>query len=102
LSGLALPKEKPMAQAVKPANLPTNAMPTEGYVLAVDGKLKTRYDTSEAAVAAATKLKQSFPMVQTAVYDAAARVYTKIDPGTPAAQQGKQDEKKKKNEEDAT
>jgi hypothetical protein len=68
-------------------------MPTEGYVLAVDGKFKTRYDTSEAAVAAATKLKQSFPMIQTAVYDAATGVYTKIDPGTQTAEK-KQDEKK--------
>jgi hypothetical protein len=82
-----------MAQIIKPVNLPTNAMPTEGYVLAVDGKLKTRYDTSEAAVAAATKLKQSYPMIQTAVYDAAARIYTKIDPGTPAAEQKKSGDK---------
>ncbi len=91
-----------MAQAVKPVNLPTNAMPTEGYVLAVDGKLKTRYGTSEAAAAAATKLKQSFPMVQTAVYDAAARIYTKIDPGTPVVQQSKQDEKNKNEEKEGT
>lgn len=83
-----------MAEAIKPANLSTNAMPTEGYVLAVDGKLKTRYDTSEAAVAAATKLKQSFPMIQTAVYDAAAGIYIKINPGMPIAEQKKQDKKK--------
>jgi hypothetical protein len=82
-----------MAQPTKPANLSASAMPTEGYVLAVDGKLKTRYDTSEAAVSAATKLKQSYPMIQTAVYDAAARIYTKIDPGTPAAEQKKSGDK---------
>jgi hypothetical protein len=90
-----------MAQAIRPANLSANAMPTEGYVLTVDGKLKTRYDTSEAAVAAATKLKQSYPMIQTAVYDAAARVYTKIDPGMSAAEQKKQDDKKEEKEEEA-
>ena len=36
----------------KPANLRANAMPIDGYVLSVDGKLKTRYDSSKDAIAA--------------------------------------------------
>lgn len=63
----------------KPANLRANAMPTEGYVLAVDGKLKTHFDTASAATAAAIKLKQSFPVLQVAVYDAKERAYTSVE-----------------------
>jgi hypothetical protein len=63
----------------KPANLRANAMPTEGFVLAVDGKLKTRFETSKEAMAAGAKLKQSYPVIQVAVYDAAERAYTPIE-----------------------
>ena len=65
--------------ATKPANLRANAMPTDGYVLMVDGKLKTRYDTSEQAMTAATKLKQSFPVIQVAVLDAAGQKSTPVE-----------------------
>jgi hypothetical protein len=65
--------------ATKPANLRANAMPTDGYVLVVDGKLKTRFDTSEAAVTAGTKLKQSFPVIQVAVLDAAGQKSTPVE-----------------------
>jgi len=64
--------------ATKPVNLRANAMPTDGYVLIVDGKLKTSYDTSEAAMMAGTKLKQSFPVIQVAVLDAAERISTPV------------------------
>ncbi len=74
-------KEQPVIQnATKPGNLRANVLPTEGYVLSVDGKLKKRFETADAAAAEGTKLKQSFPMIQVAVYDAAARSYTPIVP----------------------
>jgi hypothetical protein len=63
----------------KPANLRANAMPIDGYVLSVDGKLKTRYESSKDAMAAGTKLKQSYPIIQVAVYDAAQRNYTPVE-----------------------
>jgi hypothetical protein len=63
----------------KPANLRANAMPIDGYVLSVDGKLKTRYESSKDAIAAGAKLKQSYPMIQVAVYDAAQRNYTPVE-----------------------
>ena len=63
----------------KPANLRANAMPTDGYVLAVDGKLKTRFETSQEAITAGAKLKQSFPVIQVAVYDAAERKYAPLE-----------------------
>lgn len=60
--------------AKRTANLRANAMPVDGYVLSVDGKLKTRYENSSEAMAAALILKQSFPAIQVAVYDAAQRI----------------------------
>ena len=69
-----------MTQATKkPTNLSVNAMPTDGYVMAVDGKLKTRYESESDAKTAASKLKQSYPVLQIAVYDAAQRTYTAVD-----------------------
>jgi hypothetical protein len=68
-----------MSQDKKPANLRANAMPTDGFVLAVDGKLKARYETAKEAMTAGEKLKQSFPVIQVAVYDAAARKYTLVE-----------------------
>lgn len=62
----------------KPTNLRANIMPINGYVLSVDGKLKTRFDTSDEAMTAAVALKQSYPVVQIAVYDAAARGYSPV------------------------
>lgn len=63
----------------KPVNLRANVMPTEGFVLAIDGKLKGRYETAKEAMTAGTKLKQSYPVIQVAVYDAAQRAYTPIE-----------------------
>ena len=64
---------------VKPATPRANAIPIDGYVLSVDGKFKTRYESSGEATAAATKLKQSYPVIQIAVYDAAQRTFTAVD-----------------------
>jgi hypothetical protein len=62
----------------KPASLRANAVPVDGYVLSVDGKLKTRYESSEEAMAAGSTLKLSFPAIQVAVYDAAEGVSTPV------------------------
>ena len=71
----------------KPVNLRANAMPTDGYVLAVDGKLKTRFDTAQEAMAAGSKLKQSYPVIQVQVFDATARMYTPVEAqAEPAAE----------------
>jgi hypothetical protein len=63
----------------KPANLRANAMPVDGYVLSVDSKLKTRFDTEKEAMAAATKLKETYPVIQVAVYDAVERKYSPVE-----------------------
>ena len=62
----------------KPGNLRADVMPKDGYVLSVDGKLKTRYLTSEDAMTAGLKLKQTYPVIQVSVFDAAARSYAPV------------------------
>lgn len=71
--------ELKLNEAKKPANLRADVMPIDGYVLSVDGKLKTRYDTSKEAMTAASRLKQKYPVIQVAVYDAAARIRTLVE-----------------------
>jgi hypothetical protein len=75
-----------MAENVKtPTNLRANVRPTDGYVLAVDGKWKQRYETSREAVAAGEKLKEKFPVVQITVYDAVEETYSAVNAAdTPA------------------
>ena len=74
------PKEEiKLQETKKPSNLRANAIPTDGFVLSIDGKLKTRYESAKDATAAAAKLKQSYPVIQVAVYDAIARVYTPVE-----------------------
>ena len=59
----------------KPTNLRADVMPIDGYVLSVDGKLKSRFQTSEEAMTVGLKLKQDYPVVQVAIFDVAARSY---------------------------
>jgi hypothetical protein len=68
------------ADTKTPANPRADAIPADGYVLSVDGKLKARYETSKEAMTAGSKLKQSFPVIQVEVFDAAKRVYTPVEP----------------------
>jgi hypothetical protein len=63
----------------KPKNLSANVMPPDGYVLTVDGKLKTRYETETEAVAAGSKLKQKFPMIRVSVFEPVGRTYTPVE-----------------------
>jgi hypothetical protein len=68
-----------MSEAPKKAeNLRANARPTDGYVLSIDGKLKARYETPDQAMSAALKLKESYPVIQVAIFNAAEQTYTSI------------------------
>jgi len=62
----------------RPTNLRANIMPTNGFVLTIDGKMKTHYETEAEATAAGSALKQRFPVIQVSVYDAAGHVYTLV------------------------
>ena len=66
-------------ETIRAKNLRANAVPADGYVLSIDGKLKTRYETEGEATAAGTKLKQSFPVIQVSVFDAVARTYAPVE-----------------------
>jgi len=63
----------------KPANLRADVMPADGYLLSVDGKLKKRYDIAQEAMTEGSKLKQKFPIVQVAIYDAAEQKFTPVE-----------------------
>jgi hypothetical protein len=66
----------------KSENLRANVRPRDGYVLSVDGRLKQRYETSKEAMTAGEKLKERYPVVQIAIYDAAGETYTAVTAAT--------------------
>ena len=71
-------------EARTPVNPRANVMPRDGFVLTIDGKMKTRYETEAEATAAGSALKQRFPVIQVSVYDAAGHVYTLVkEPASP-------------------
>jgi hypothetical protein len=61
------------------ANPPANIRATEGYVLEVDGKFKSDYETSAAAMKVALELKKKYPQIQVKVYDAKERTRTPVE-----------------------
>ena len=63
----------------RPKNPRANALPTEGYVLEVDGKFKSEYGSSEAAMKAGLELKKKYPQIQVIVYDAKERTRTMVE-----------------------
>ena len=63
------------AKTVMRADLP----PTEGCALMVDGKFKLDYADMTAAMKVARELKGKFPVIQVAVYDAAAKSRTPVE-----------------------
>jgi hypothetical protein len=54
-------------------------MPTEGFGLEVDGRMKTVFPTLQAALKRAHDLKAEFPMLQIKVYDAAEKTSTLLE-----------------------
>jgi len=64
--------------ATRPKNPSPNLLPTESYVLEIDGKYKTEYQTSEDALKAGLGLKKKFPFIQVYVYDAKERTRTLV------------------------
>jgi hypothetical protein len=55
-----------------------NLTPTDGYVLEIDGKYKTEYQTLEDALKGGLELKKKFPFLQVYVYDAKERTRTLV------------------------
>ena len=63
----------------RPKNPSASTIPSEGYVLEIDGKLKSEFETSEAAMKSALELKKKYPQIQVNVYDAKERVRTLVE-----------------------
>ncbi len=53
-------------------------LPTTGYALEVDGRLKTEFETKEGARAGAEELKKRLPMLRVKVYDAETKTKEEI------------------------
>lgn len=62
----------------RPKNSSANVLPTEGFILQIDGKLKSQYETPEQAMKAGLELKKKYPFLQVIVYDAKARTRTVV------------------------
>ena len=53
-------------------------LPTSGYALEVDGRLKTEFTTRDGAKAGAEELKKRFPMLRVRIYDAKTRTREEV------------------------
>ena len=75
-----MPPLKTQPEELRPRN-PQRAdiIPTEGFAMVVDGKLKASFDDEQVAKAAGEKLLEKFPMLRVEVYDAKTRVRTKVE-----------------------
>ena len=72
--------EQPVSNGrMRPKNPSANILPTEGYVLEIDGKFKSEYETSEQAMKAGLELKKKYPQIQVKIYDAKARTRTPVE-----------------------
>ncbi len=77
-------KEPAVEQPVKngtarPKNPPANISPTDGYVLEIDDKFKSEFESSEDAMRAGLELKKKYPHIQVKVYDAKKRTRTLVN-----------------------
>ena len=53
--------------------------PSAGFALSVDGKFKLDYPDMDGAMKVARELKKKFPVIQVAVYDAAAKIRMPVE-----------------------
>ena len=63
----------------RPKNPSANVMPTEGFVLQIDGKFKSEYESPERAMKAGLELKKKYPFLQVIIYDAKERTRTLVE-----------------------
>lgn len=66
-------------KAKMPKNLQANVLPTEGYVLEIDGKMKSHHPTAEAAEKAGLELKRKFPIIKINVFGVKDRTRTPVE-----------------------
>ena len=63
----------------RPKNPSANTIPSVGYVLEIDGKFKSEFETSETALKAAVELKKKYPQIKVNVYDAKEHTRTLVE-----------------------
>lgn len=66
----------------RPKNPSANVLPSEGYVLEIDGKFKSEYETSEQAMKAGLELKKKYPQIQVNIFGAKERTRTLVEVGS--------------------
>ena len=72
--------EEDQAEELRPRNAQrADIIPTEGFAMVVDGKLKAGFEDKQVAQAAGAELLAKFPMLRVEVYNAETRVRTKVD-----------------------
>ena len=71
-------EESESNEVARPKNPSANTIPSEGYVLEIDGKFKAEFATPDAAMKSALDLKKKYPQIQVAVYDAKEHARTLI------------------------
>jgi hypothetical protein len=62
----------------RPKNPSANVLPTDGFVLQIDGRFKSEYETAAQATKAGLELKKKYPFLQVIVYDANERTRTLV------------------------
>ena len=86
------PRRPPQKQGMKKPSLrievqqPRNIQradiaPGDGYAMVVDGHFKTRFSEESAAKKAATELLSRYPMLRVEIYDARAKIRTRVEQG---------------------
>ena len=58
---------------------PTNILPSEGYIVEIDGKFESEYGTLMGALRAGLELRQKFPHAQVNVHDAEEQTRTPVN-----------------------
>ncbi len=72
-------EEAATTDTTMPKNPSANTIPSKGYVLEVDGKFKSEFETSDAAMKSALDLKKKYPQIKVNVYDAKEHARTLVD-----------------------
>jgi hypothetical protein len=72
-------KKETAEETKRPQNLRADILPSDGYGLEVDGKIKTQFVAEDAAMKAGLELKKKFPLIQVKIFDAKQRTRTQIE-----------------------
>jgi hypothetical protein len=73
-------REENQHEELRPRNAQrADIIPTEGFAMVVDGKLKAGFDDEQVAQAACAELLAKFPRLRVEVYNAETRVRTKVE-----------------------